>query len=254
MMHAAAAAVPADPESVTYCLLDVFSTIQSHRDPRGTIYPVCAVLALVLIALLSGCKNPSQIYAFGQAQPQLLPKLGFRPRRRPRRAERKGLITAPNEDTIGNILKSISPGELNEKFTLFLGRMVARGAVAAVDGKALRGSQDHVLSVFVNEIGQVVWQEDVGAKENELRTLERALPRILEKYPQLKLLSGDAGFCHKSIARQLVKARRDYLLQLKAPHGTDLALARDSFAQLTAATPSLARSEDKRGAPRGRSG
>jgi hypothetical protein len=132
--------------------------------------------------------------------------------------------------------------------------MVARGAVAAVDGKALRGSQDYVLSVFVNQIGQVAWQEDVGTKENELRALERALPQILKQYPQLKLLSGDAGFCHKSIARMLVKARRNYLLQLKAPHNTDVALARDSFAQLTAAAPPLARSEDKRGAPRGRSG
>lgn len=238
----------------TQCLLDVFSTIPSSRDPRGSFYPLPAVLALVVIALLSGCKNPSQIYAFGQVHPLLLPKLGFRPRRRPRKAEHKGLITAPNEDTIGNILKTLSHDELNQKFALFLGRMVARGAVAAVDGKALRGSQDHVLSVFVNEIGQVAWQEDVGAKENELRTLERALPQVLKQYPQLKLLTGDAGFCHKSIARELVKARRDYLLQLKSPHNTDVALAQDSFAQLTAATPPLARSEGKRGAPRGRSG
>ena len=251
--------LPATPASLaalptTQCLLDVFATIRSSRDPRGTIYPVAAVLALMVIALLAGCKNPSQIYAFGQAHPALLPRLGFRPRRRPRTAALKGVITAPNEDTLGNILKTVSHRELNAKFALFLGRMVGRGAVAAVDGKALRGSAEHVLSVFVNQIAQVVWQEDVGAKENELRTLERALPQILEQYPQLQLLSGDAGFCHKSIARQLVQARRDYLLQLKAPHATDVALAQDSFAQLTAATAPLARSEDKRGVPKGRNG
>jgi hypothetical protein len=253
-MTAPAVAPPVDLCPATQCLLDVFSTIRSTRDPRGTIYPLSAVLALVVIALLSGCKNPSQIYAFALTQPQLLPKLGFRPRRRPRTAALKGAITAPNEDTIGNILRTVSHRELNERFARFLGRMVGRGAVAAVDGKALRGSGDHVLSVFVNQIGQVIWQEDVGTKENELRTLERALPQILKQYPQLKLLSGDAGFCHKSIARELVKARRDYLLQLKAPHDTDVALARDSFRQLTAATPPLARNEAKRGAPKGRSG
>src|SRR5512133_3098932 len=105
-MTAPDSAAPTDRCPTTQCLLDVFSTIQSSRDPRGRIYPLSAVLALVVIAVLSGCKNPSQIYAFGQAQPQLLPKLGFRPRRRPRKAALKGVITAPNEDTIGNILKT----------------------------------------------------------------------------------------------------------------------------------------------------
>jgi hypothetical protein len=241
------------PGEPTRCLLEVFSSLKSSRDPRGTIYPLAPTLALVLIALLSGCKNPSQISAFGRAHPHLLAKLGFCPRRRPRKSENRGRVSGPNEDTIKNILQSVDGRSFNEKFSLFLARMVGRGASAAVDGKALRGSEDYVLSVFVNDLCQVAWQEDIGQKDCELKALERALPQVLARYPNLRLLSGDAAFCHKSIARILVKARRDYFLQLKPPHDTDLALARDSFRQLTQ-KPALSRSEEKRGARRGPNG
>jgi hypothetical protein len=244
----------AAPSPAAACLLEVFSSLKSSRDPRGTIYPLASTLALVLIALLSGCKNPSQIYAFAQAHPALLPKLGFRPRKRPRKAQNKGRISAPNEDTTQAILDSVDPKQLNEKLAQFLARMVRRGERAAIDGKALRGSDDYVLSVFVNDLCQVAWQEDVGEKDHELKALERALPAILEQYPALKLFTGDAAFCQKSIARALVGARRDYFLQLKAPHDTDVALAQDGFAQITAGSPALARSEEKRGAFTGRNG
>lgn len=60
------------------------------------------------------------------------------------------------------ILASVDPAQLNAAFAQFLARMVGRGAVAAVDGKALRGSDDYVLSVFVGEVCQVAWQEGCG--------------------------------------------------------------------------------------------
>jgi hypothetical protein len=254
VVMAVPAAVAAGSGETLDCLLDVFASLKSSRDPRGTIYPLASTLALTLIALLWGCKNPSQIYAFARARPALLERLGFRPRKRPRKPENKGKISAPNEDTTTAILASVDQRSLNEKFALFLSRMVGRGARAAIDGKALRGSQDHVLSVFVNDLCQVVWQEECRNREHELRALERALPPLLERYPGLKLFTGDAAFCHKRVARQLVKARRDYFLQLKGPHTTDVGLARHSFEQITSGSPPLAASGEKRGARRGRSG
>ena len=229
------------------CLLDVFSSLPCRRHARGKQYELAPTLALVVVATLAGCKNPSQVYVFGKSRPALLGKLGFRPRKRPRRKEDKGKLRSPNEDTIGSILKSVRGAELNRVFALFLTRMVSRGAVAAIDGKALRGTDDYVLSVFVNDICQVVWQEDVGTKENELSALERSLPEILEKYPQIKLFTGDAAFCQKSIAKQLIKAKRDYFLQLKSPHKTDVAIAEGAFAQLRR-RPAAAKSEEKRAA------
>lgn len=230
------------------CLLDVFSSLRSSRKPRGVRYEVAPTLALVVVGTLAGCKNPSQVYMFGKTRPKVLKKLGFRPVRRPRRKQDRGRLTCPNEDTIAAIMMSVSEVDVNRQFTVFLSRMVARGAVAAIDGKALRGTEDYVLSVFVNDICQVVWQENVGTKENELSALERALPEILEKYPQIKTFTGDAAFCQKSIAKMLVKAKRDYFLQLKSPHKTDVAVAERAFEQIRAGRPAGAKSEEKRAA------
>lgn len=227
-------------------LLDVFSSICSSRSARGIRYPLHAMLALVLIAVLSGCKNFSQISVFGKARRNLLKRLGFRPAKYSRKHKSNAPICGPSEDTLTRNIASINPAEFNEAFVQFLAHMVGRGAQAAIDGKALRGADDYILSVFVNEICQVVWQEDVGSKENEMSCLERSLDTILARYPHLRLFTGDAAFCHKSIARSLIQAKRDYFLQLKAPHTTDMAMAENAFAQLRKTAP-LATTVEKRG-------
>jgi len=233
------------------CLLDVFASLKTSRSARGTRYSLGSTLALVLIAVLSGCKNHSQIFVFAQTRKALLERLGFRPPKYPRKADSRGQIRAPSEDTLSRILAEVGAAQFNASLALFLLRMVSRGSKAAVDGKTLRGADEHVLSVFVNDLCQVVWQEEVGSKENELSCLERAIGAILSRYPNLRLITGDAALCHKSITRLLVNARRDYFLQLKAPHTGDVALAEDSFAQLRARPPA-ARTVEKRGLRGGR--
>lgn len=239
-----------DAKPLTF-LLDVFANLNSSRSPHGTRYPLASTFGLILIAVLSGCRNYTQIHVFGKQHLKLLKQLGFHPPMYPRKPESRGRITAPNEDTLGSIMASVPTEQLNEGLVEFLSRMVQRGSQAAIDGKALRGADDYVLSVFVNDLCQVVWQEDVGTKENELSCLERSINRILECYPHLKLFTGDAAFCHKTIAHSLIKAKRDYFFQLKAPHTTDLALAEDAFAQLRR-TPPRADSTEKRGGRAGR--
>jgi hypothetical protein len=111
-----------------HCLLDVFSSLTCSRDNRGRRYDLSSVLALVLIAVLAGCKNHTQIYVFRKMHPRLLPKLNFRPPCRPRRKEDRSRITPPNEDTIASILDRVDKKELNEKLVAFLSRMIVRGA------------------------------------------------------------------------------------------------------------------------------
>ena len=234
------------------CLLDVFSSLKCTRKPKGRRYSLSATMSLVLVGLLSGCKNPSQIYVFGKTHPDLLPKLGFHPPVRPRIKENRNRIASPNEDTITTILGLVDKEELNEKLALFLFEMIEKRSVAAIDGKALRGSGDYVLSIFVNEIRHVVWQENVEKKQNEQSALENVLGTILEKYPQIKLFTGDASFCQKKFAKAFIKARRNYFLQLKSPHNTDVELAKDAFRQISPAMPPAARTLGKRGARKGR--
>lgn len=83
--------------------------------------------------------------------------------------------------------------------------------------------------------------------ENELSALLRILPTLLARLSKVSLFSTDAGFCHKEVARLLVEKKRDYLLQLKAPHTTDVAVAKGAFEQLTRLPP-CASTVEKRGA------
>jgi hypothetical protein len=78
--------------------------------------------------------------------------------------------------------------------------------------------------------------------------LEASLGAILAQYPQIRLLTGEAMFCQKSIARIIHEARRHYFLQLKSPHQTDVEIASDTLKQCLIGEPPQARTEDKRGA------
>ncbi len=161
-------------------------------------------------------------------------------------------IANPNEDTITTILGLVDKDEINEKRALFLIEMIEKRSVVAIDGKALRDSEDYVLSIFINEISYVVWQENVEKKQNKLSALENVLGTILEIYPQIKLFTGNASFYQKKFAKTFIKARRNYFLHLKSPHNTDVELAKDAYRQISPAMPPATRTLDKRGARKGR--
>ena len=229
-------------------LLSAFQSISDRRDSRGRRHDLAPQLCLVVVALLSGCENVTHIRQFGFAHPEVLAALGFRPSKRPRNRARRGVIFSPDEETLAAALAQVSPDDLNRCLGAWLAAMLEKEETASIDGKALRGSKGYVLSVFVDRIRHVVWQQDVGEKANELSTLEGALAQILASYPRLALVTGDAGFGHKSIARGVAAARRDYFLQLKSPHETDVGIAREAFAQITQARKPLSRTVEKRGA------
>jgi hypothetical protein len=239
-------AVPAPAPSVTRSLFEVFSSLPDPRSAIGRRYPLGALFSLIVVALLCGEENPEQISRFAKCHPKLLPALGFRPVSQGRSHERRGKITAPSNDMIARSLTFVDGATLNVYLGRWLGRLLARREMAAVDGKALCGQDDYVLSVYCPALGHVFWQESVGEKENEMSALIRILPELLERLGKVRLFTADAGLCHKEVARILVEERRDYLLQLKAPHLTDVRLARDSFEQITSQPP-LAETAEKRG-------
>lgn len=237
-------------------LHEALSLLPDPRGTRGRVYPLVPVLLLCLVALLHGCQNPSHIFTFGRLRPALLRRLGFCPPKRRRGKSRpwpQGELRCPNEDTIATLLGSVDPARFNEAIARWIARLLPQDARAAVDGKALCGTEEHVLEVFVNDIRLVAWQMPVEEKANELSTLEQHIGEVLARYPQLRLLTGDAMFCQKTVARAIVTARRHYFLQLKSPHKTDVGTARDALTQLSR-TPALATSEGKRGALRKRAG
>ncbi|QDS99289.1 hypothetical protein HG15A2_26110 [Adhaeretor mobilis] len=99
----------------------------------------------------------------------------------------------------------------------------------AVDGKtAKQGIDDngrplHMLNAFVHDVQAVVGQWSTGAeKTNEPTLLCRHLVALLETYPMLRLITGDAMFAQRPLAELICGQGRDYLLQIEANQGDTL--------------------------------
>ncbi len=131
----------------------------------------------------------------------------------------------PSEETFLRILRALDPKQFEAVFRRWIGDVVgalsgdaASNGTIAIDGKTVRGSGSggecaiHMVSAFATELGLVLGQEKVVAKSNELT----AIPELLEARSIKGLLvTIDAMGCQKSIAKQIVAKKGDYLLMVK---------------------------------------
>lgn len=175
--------VPETPPDPCASLMDKFRPIPDPRSPRGIRHPLPELLALCVIALLSGAQNLTQIHRFAQANPEALEALGSK---RPKR-------WAPVTATLSAVLGALRVSDLQMAVTEWFAEIFAqaRVTVAAVDGKTSRASGVHVLNVFATDVRQTIWQAEVDEKANEITVLRKILPELFEKYPFLQILTGD---------------------------------------------------------------
>lgn len=190
-------------------LMDAFRGVGDGRHRRGIRYSLPSVLALCVVALLSGRQNLTRIRRFGAQNLEVLDALGFRRRR------------APVTTTLSALLGGVRLNELRDAVAdWFVGlfrsaRARRRNAAAAVDGKTSRASRVHVLHVFALDMCQALWQCDVGEKANEVTVLRATLDLLFEKYPFLKILTGDALFAGNPLCSEIITHGRHYLFQVK---------------------------------------
>jgi predicted transposase YbfD/YdcC len=146
----------------------------------------------------------------------------------------------PSHDTFNRVFSALDPEQLEKGFVAWV-RSIAKltaGEVVSIDGKALRGSREagkkaivHMVSAWANSNSLVLAQRKVDDKSNEIT----AIPKLLEALE----LSGtvvtiDAMGCQRSIARQIVEKKADYILAVKQNQGHLLAEIKDSFRMLAA--------------------
>ena len=104
-----------------------------------------------------------------------------------------------------------------------------------------------MLNAFVHDMRVVVGQWSTGAeKTNEPTLLRRHLKELLEAYPMIKLLTGDAIFAQCPLAELITAEGCDYLLQIEANQGDTLDALQNCFAQ-AAQRPPAAETTNKRG-------
>jgi hypothetical protein len=193
--------------------------LRQAPDPRdtNTQYRVGAVLTLIALALLAGCREIAEMARFAT-------RLTQGQRRRLGLPLKKGtrFYKVPGYSVFYSLLTRMDP----EAFAKLLNGWLAQRAgtlpqALALDGKMIR---DHIglLTLAQHEDGAPQALAVYDQKEGTERCEQSAAAALLESQPALagKLITADPLHCQRKLARTIVEKGGDYLLQIKGnqPH------------------------------------
>ena len=188
-------------------LIAVLSELPDPRHCQGKVHPLPAVLSLVVLGLLMGRKSLSSIARLGRLYgTPLAHALGFR----------RG--KTPCKSTLSEILRALDADYLETLLSRWVCSRLGKIETLAMDGKTLRGSRDgevpgqHLVAAYAGEVEAVVAQIRVDSKTNEHKAALQLLGVIDVKD---KLITGDAMFCQRDLAGQIIDQGGDYLLVVK---------------------------------------
>jgi hypothetical protein len=196
----------------TTTLFDALSSIPDHRTRKGRRYPLAAILAITIAAMLSGANDLRAVFRWGRRlSPKALQALGVDKKRK----------KAPCHATYHYVLKELSLGDLTRALGCTVQMEDApddRLNHIAIDGKCLRGSRQgnnpgvHLLHAFSTRlqaaVGSLVVPPDSG-EVIEVLELLKTLP--LEG----AVVTGDAAFTYETVVDAIREAGGDYFLFVK---------------------------------------
>ena len=190
-------------------LYDELATVPDPRGLQGLVHPLPAIMGLVVLALLSGRRSLKAIARFGRQHGiPLAHALGFR------RAK------TPSASTLSRTLRRFDAAQLEATLSRWIRARIGPDTFdhISIDGKTLRGSRDgdipgqHLVAAYAPAVEAVLAQVRVDAKTNE----HKAALQLLGILPlKGKVVVGDAMFCQRDLAEQVVGAGGDYLLVVK---------------------------------------
>ena len=202
------------PEGVVFdigCLFEALCTLHDQRDARGLRYRLVTVLVLTILAKLAGENHLRGIAQWVRLRAvELAVLLAL------------GKVQAPHATTYSRILgHAISIAEFEQVTHDFFAHLPQAGTSVQItlDGKTLRGTIPagqshgiHLLAAFAPEQGLVLFQVEVGSKENEIPASGRIV-----KYLDLrgKIVTGDAMLAQRELSLQILKAGGDYVWIIK---------------------------------------
>lgn len=229
----------------TSTLLDAFSQLDDPRSRRGVRHPFSGMVVLMLLGMLARIREMEVLVRWATAHwDQLGESLGF-DRDKP-----------PCATTISRTLAKCRVADFQEALTGWLQACLAESqtaGVVAVDGKTSKQGLDdngrplHMLNVFLHDVQATLGQWSTGAeKTNEPTLLRRHLKKLLDTYPMLRLLTGDAIFAQRPLIDLICRHKCDYLLQIKANQGDALDALENCFTK-AATRPPAAETTSKRG-------
>ena len=183
--------------------------IEDRRTKKGRRFPLPAIVAIALCAMLSGANDLMAIFRWGRRlSPKALLALGVDKKRR----------KAPCHATFHYVFQSIAVTDLEQALGILVKVEAGLGHVA-IDGKRLRGSQHetspgiHMLQAFSTKlqaaVGTLVVPPDSG-EVIEAIELIKSLPL------DGAVVTGDAAFTFRPIVEVIRERGGDYFLFVKA--------------------------------------
>jgi predicted transposase YbfD/YdcC len=206
-------------------LVAAFARVPDPRRPHGRRFPLVAILALAVAALLSNHLSVLAIAQWGKRQsPALLAALGF------------GDGVTPHQTTLQRLFRKLDPVPLAMALTACFAppRSPAddpQGSVGiAFDGKAQRGRLAgadqpeypvHMLSAVLHDLGVVLAQTPLDHTGEKAEAELTAAPTLVARLDWTGcVLTGDALYCHTDLCATVMEAGGDYLLIVKENQAT----------------------------------
>jgi len=200
-------------------LLEALAEVPDPRSRHGRRHPLPAILALVVLAMLRGCKGPVAIAQFGRDYgTPLAHALGFTRGKTPAASSLCRLLwrldAVAFEAALSRWIRARTPpatapagggtGQDQEQLCF--------------DGKTLRGSRDgevpgaHLVAAYAPLAEAVLAQVRVDAKTNE----HKAALELLGILPvKGRIVTGDAIFCQRDVCAEVIDQGGDYLFFAK---------------------------------------
>lgn len=205
-------------------VLSIYGAMQQlddRRRKRGMRYPLALVLTSVLLAKAAGATTLQAISEWSRLRAtwlqEVLPGVG---------------ASFPCAATYSHVLRAVDPEQVNEVLMSLLTRMQASEREAgqqqhvALDGKTLRGTQQHQaedqkkvhqVNLYETQTGVVLKEQSVREKEGEQ---SRVGEFLLPQWVKGRVLSADALHTHASVCASTIASGGDYVLFAKGNQPT----------------------------------
>jgi predicted transposase YbfD/YdcC len=190
--------------------LEHFANLNDPRIERSKEHLLKDIIAIAILAVISGADGWAGIEAYGNAKYEWL----------------KSFLELPNgipsHDTFSRVFARIEPQQFQECFLSWVNSIVGelKLEVIAIDGKTMKQSYDrndqqkalHIVTAWSSSHQLVLGQRKVHKKSNELT----AIPELIEMLEIAgSVITIDAMGCQKDITSLIVKKKGDYILALK---------------------------------------
>ena len=165
-------------------LLGYLGQVADHRKARGIRHGLAAILAVIVVARLSGADSAYAAAQFAATMPQeALARCGIRWNKR------LGRYVPPGFKTIKRAIRAVDAAAADAAMCAWLRAEAAAGRLnwrhIAIDGKTVRGARDsggkapHLLAAYDVTEGTILGQDSVAAKTNEISCFVPLLESIL---------------------------------------------------------------------------